>query len=360
VLAVRPGELTTGIDFVLDPVASFRVAGRVDGPDGPLRRAKVTLTNQGTVSNNIWGDFFSQAVASTDSTGRFVMPAVPAGDYELRTEYYPVNGADGEPTVVTTELGFDVITRRIAGTKPVSDLDPLLEAQVTLLVDREVTDLNLHLERAPSVNGALRFDGSRGAPPSQELARAVLSLQPVDRLAAVLRAPFDGSGASSLSLVKSGQYRIQPPRFAGWTLQSIHVNGEYGTRSLLDLGCCTAVHLVFTYTDRLSSITGVITNAAGELDADSFVFVFPASSRARIPSESLDTFQILRTTSSGTFNVGSLKAADYVVVAVADASFDFDWLDIETMELLERYGTRVSPSTGMPRHLMLRSVRIPR
>ena len=110
IITIRAGQQVGGIDFTVEAFSTVRLSGILSDPtSGPVSSAVISLTRIGNKVGAITADL-TQAVASTDKNGRFVVAGVPAGDYDLRAVSNPKVGVDKGPfyiriRTVTPSLG---------------------------------------------------------------------------------------------------------------------------------------------------------------------------------------------------------------------------------------------------------------
>jgi len=82
-IIVRSGEETDGIDFTMRPTSGVRVSGIVTDQSGPVANMPVRLTPTG-FENADRESSVPAGVSFTDANGRFMMLAVPPGQYTLQ------------------------------------------------------------------------------------------------------------------------------------------------------------------------------------------------------------------------------------------------------------------------------------
>ena len=81
-ITVGSGDERTGIDFQLKPVRTVKVAGMAMGPDGPMGGLQLTLA-PAEATDLVTA--IETMTAFSGEGGAFTFPAVPAGQYTLRS-----------------------------------------------------------------------------------------------------------------------------------------------------------------------------------------------------------------------------------------------------------------------------------
>jgi len=366
-ITVRAGEQLAAIDFWLDALPTVGLSGAISEPTGAesaviLPSAVISLTRLGNTTAGLARDL-RHAVASTDRHGRFVIPGVPPGDYELRAVSYPRAGVDKSPFLTTNERGLPVIAGVVAGIKAVSEGDPLLESTLMVSVgDSDIADLNMTLQRGSSVRGATVFGGRKPVPSSEKLSGASVRLQPVSNFGSALPADatLDAIGSFEFPSLASGNYLLSLNGAPGWAVESVDVNGRIADDMVVEIECCGVNQAVLALTDDLSSILGVVGNKSGQVDEESFVFLFPADSRTWKMSglQSDARFRIERTAVTGSFTLSLVRPGDYFIVAASHGVLKFNWREPEALRRLSARATRVAIKKGQEVKLSLQPIQL--
>lgn len=330
VITLSSGEEIESINLQLQPVPTARVAGRLEGPD--LHGGEYVR-----LSRPAWQDLTPDLdqdapSAMADSTDRFVLPAVPAGDYTVRT---------------TTEEGS---TRYFAAT-PLTVAGP--EVEVTAVL-------------RPLLRATFRyeFDGETEKPKLPVGVFSPLLLQRVDGASGPrsISGAFDASGQFEksggrfqLNGFEPGKYRVvvrDSP--AGWMFKSAMLNGVDVSETPFDL-TRDSEEIVLTFTNRWSGISGVVHGAEAETNA-AIVLVFPTNSQSweSCPRRCRGA----STNQQGKFGFGSLAPGDYYVVAVPEDQSD-GWRDAKTLDSLARVATRVTILDGEHKTIDLEMRQVP-
>lgn len=352
-IPIRAGDMRTGVDFDISTVPAVRVSGVVSGFEGPTG-AHVSLTPVGSAETPI-SDKLQHVSTVTDKTGRFTLLGVPVGDFILRAWYRPT--VVTSPRLVTNKDGR-VVVAGSASDVPLSETDPLLEERFALpIASADVLDLMLTLKRGPSVRGELRFDGQRSPPNEDELAGASAVMRPLhasDAVAAVV----DRKGVFQFPTLFAGRYIFTPPSLIGWTVTSVLLNGEEVRGRALDLEYSLVNSLVVTFSDRAPTINGTVVTDSGQPNSQATVFILPSDTRLwQWPQSTTVMMQAIRTNLTGQFSSGPLHPSRYSVVAVEDATFDFDWREPEVLRILQTRATQIVAQGTQNSTVTLRAVR---
>jgi hypothetical protein len=316
-VTIGTGEERTGIDLRLDPVATVRVSGRVVAPEGVGGVLPVRLRPSG-------GDPFALEQdwpgAIADANGQFVLPAVPSGDYTLR----------------------------VASTR-----QPMYWAEVPLLVGRsDIEGLAVTLQPGLRISGRLAFDGQSTAPPTQLLGQVPVVIEAAGDNWPISRAPaisFDSNGNFTSDALPGGRYFVRVSGSpAGWMFTSAMHNGRDLSEVPLDLKSADAAGVVITFTDRWTSLSGIVHPHHGVtgIHVEATVLVFPVD--PQMWHDAAPNPRRIRSTTTGKigeFNFASLPPGEYYALAVVDESAD-DWQDPAFMQTLARSATRVAIGEG--------------
>ncbi len=321
-VSIRASDAVAGIDVSMVRGRTARVAGRIlDHAGTPTTGGSVMLRprqRSSVVGISVGARLFDD--------GRFEFPNVPPGDYVIQA-----NRGRSNPS---TEGEFGTLSVVVNGA--------------------DVTDLVLQMSAGSTVSGSIRFDtldpSKRPAPTAIELAAF-----PVD---------FDLSpwnGFATADIRSDGQFqmaglngprRLQLQRVPpGWALKEILVNGLDTTDRPISFGkrdeSLAGVEVVVT--DRVSELSGRVTDDRGQPAAGAHVIVFatdrerwyPASRRLRAAPAGPE----------GAFAMQGLPAGTYYIAAVRRLPQDDAWQEPAFLEAL-----RIDASTVTIREELQRSV----
>jgi protocatechuate 3,4-dioxygenase beta subunit len=288
------------------------VIGVVLDPQGrPANGARVTLATTSPGSSG-------SALAGVD--GRFAIGNIAPGDYALAVIY---DTFEGWPAPVT-----------VAGA--------------------DISDLRLVAGGGTTISGRIVFEG--GVPPVPRPAsfRAVvlsatalpLPGLPVQRtMAPEDDGRFGVTGINGPVIISSNA----PP---GWVVKSVIAEGRDVTDDVIDLaGRATLSDVTITLTNRLTSLTGQVTDARSQPVQDCVVVIVPVD--VYHPRAMGRHVRALRPGPSGTFTTQGMKPGRYVAVAV-EALPDERGYSPEFQQQVRRVGQEFTLDEGQTRSLNLR------
>ncbi len=311
------GEHRTGIDIQLQHVAVSRVEGTVFAPNGPARSVVVSLFLPGAhAGSSLPLEHYRTASANaTDGSFRFI--GIPPGQYTLvaRTSARPSQPAQW------------------ASTEVVVDGD-------------DVTNLVLSLQHGLSISGRLEFESEH--PPTFDLSGIDLEL-PMQMAgtapASTSRAPLEleAGGKFVVKGIVPGLYSMMDGRgvrspIGSWWLKSIMVGG----RDILDAPLYlkqSADDAVVTFTDRVTEVSGVVSDGSGRPSPDGFVVLFAADRAAWFHGSR--RVSGVQPAADGRYRFRNVPPGDYFVIAHDDIE-DGEWMDPTLLARLAPHAVRVS------------------
>lgn len=321
VLTIAPGELRPGVDFHLRMVPAASISGvvtRADGGSTAHLGVRLGLESLGHL-----GTFFALETGATmtDASGRFTLLGVPRGSYLIRARVIPAPASPG------------------------AEAGPVVAAVVPVPVgDTPVRDITVSLVEAPRVTGRVEFE-SATPPTAAQIARLAIEVQTVDlRYPSTPPAPrsqVTATGEFQTGGVTAGSYVIGATGLPGWTVKSAMTGGQDLSDQPFE-PTADVTGVVVTLTDRVTTVSGVVTRPAGGPDSDAAVLAFPFDpTRAGVRRR-----RFARVNSKGAYTIQGLPAGDYVFVAIDDR-YAADWEEPAFLNALVRLGTRVTvPNSG--------------
>ena len=337
-LSLGVGDERLGLDLILNPVPAYGIAGTVKGPDGP-EAVSLSLTNISESTSRTTPA--EAAITFSDTDGRFLFPAVPAGEYRLQVAAVP---------------------ERIRGdTGPIR---PSLWLSAPISVGTtDVTDVALTLQHGFQATGRVDFESD--APRSPDLVRrTTLTVESADGRtltpASITRIAIRPDGSFSTSRLPEGSYFIRvngsPP---GWFLTGIRLAGRDVSKVPLLLNRDLSQILV-TFRDRGSELTGSVRNDAGLSDSDTTVAVFPTDGASWVDyGQTPPYIRSVRASSDGNYRILGLLSGDYFVVAVPEETA-INWQDTKTLRALARLASRITVAENEMKVLNLRTATLHR
>jgi hypothetical protein len=209
---------------------------------------------------------------------------------------------------------------------------------------------NMVLEPGANIAGRIVWEGTE---PNRRSAAAWLL--PMAQMPGIRIPTMDGnrmltttSGEFSIEGVIPGRYVIQAggsSADAPWMLKTAAIGGRDVLDVPIDLRPGDEIADVrLTVTDRITELTGTVTDAAGKPDSDDWVIVFSSDKKYWWPRSR--RVRLIRPDAKGSYRVRALPAGSYIVAPVPDA------IGLSQDELLSRLpalgttGVRVTLAEG--------------
>jgi protocatechuate 3,4-dioxygenase beta subunit len=342
-MAIGAEEERTGADFQLQLTTISRVEGTVVGGTPDAGDIQVTLVNA--------DDLFSGSdtkFSAVDGQRRFQFSDVAPGQYRIlaRTNRF----ARGPRRPGTPPSPTDGSSPQLWGT---------MDVQVS---GQDVLNLAIALRPGVTVSGQIAFSGTRRPAPA-DLSRATAVLVPsngfggMSELANGAQANADGEGRFTIRDVFPGTYRFLGTAGGpgpgpggglttgpGWMLESVMVGGQDVLDLPLEIRPGQELSgVVMTFTDRVASVAGVITNGSGRPVQAPTVLIYPADERYWGPDS-----RRIRTTrpgEDGAFTFRALPPGDYRLAALLDPE-PGSFFEREFLEQVGSSALRVTLAAG--------------
>jgi hypothetical protein len=283
-VTIDRGEDRQGIDLVMTRSPRARVTVKILGVDGqPAVGANVRFSD----------GFGTRGLTSPD--GGFVENSLAPGRYALMARLGDATGT----------LDFSVEGRNLDDL--VLQLSPVSTTMITLA-------------------GRVAFEGTTLAPPANLEGNVRVTLTGpalTGTFAATTRA--DGSFALS---VAPGRYQMlvalpnQPAVTPGpsWQLKAAIVNGKDASDTVLDLATGDNFgDIIVTFTDRVSSLSGTLQDAAGRIAPGYYVVVF-STDRSFWRAGARRLPEPVRVGTDGSFRFANLPAGSYHLAALTEVN----------------------------------------
>lgn len=309
-ISVRPGEERTGIDVQLEYVPLATISGIASLPAG-FGPARIALTRLDELAR-----FPSGPVTSADSQGRFTFQSVPPGHYRLTARGVPP--AEVSNSRVSTGVNVQY-------------------AFTDLVVNGEDVDVALASQPALTIAGRVAFD-TEGTPPAELPAALRVNLQALPALGGSWSLPqlvIDG-GRFRMDGILPGAYRalnslqgIRAP-IGRWWLTSVVAGG----RDLLDSPFEFRESIddaVATLSDRVSEVTGTVSDPQGRTETDPYVVLFSVD-RGTWFANSRRVVAI-KPDREGRYTVRNLPPGEYRAAVAADIE-QGEWFDPAVLDAL--------------------------
>jgi protocatechuate 3,4-dioxygenase beta subunit len=275
---VAAGQTISDLVMALSPIKTARVDGTVvDSQGRPIGNVLLNIMEVAGYGG------YNMVGSSVRPDGTFTIASLPPGEYMLRTQ---VTGTRKEVAVMKLTVG----------TEDIKDLR-LVALPPSLIIGRIVVD--------PAQ--------------AQALPTSAMSLYATDSELQRFGGMVPGKVADDLTFELSatpGTNRINamnmPP---GWTIRAIRVNTMDVTDEGIDVKAGENVTGVdVELTNKVTTISGLVTNARGEPAKDYTLIVFAADSKRWTPNSRYQ--RVARPDQDGRFKINSLPAGDYNIIAI--------------------------------------------
>jgi hypothetical protein len=305
------GGESAGIDFSVLLVRTSRIAGRVADADGfPAWSGNVVLIAEGTAGGRAPGQNYAGRI---NWDGAFSIAGVPPGRYTLRAQ----SGRDDIPRFAAQPL-------TVAG---------------------DVADVAVVLSPGVTVSGMATLEATVSAVlPNASDFRVAMASTEIDGFGGNTNTRVDREGRFTLENVPAGTHWIRGQAPRGWTLKSATMAGRDVIDTALELRSAepvTSLRLVFT--DKLSDLSGTLTNAQGAPVTEYTVVAFPEDATLWRPQSR--HIMTARPDQTGRFQLRGLPAGDYYLAAV-DPAEPGEWFDPVFLEQHRASATTVRLGEG--------------
>jgi protocatechuate 3,4-dioxygenase beta subunit len=330
-IALGVGEHRSNLDLVMPLVKLSKISGMVlDASGQPVPEFHVSLVDQSS------GTWLEQGTM-TEADGRFQFQRVVPGAYvvmggalghlkELSVGIVADGKIEGDVVHMLTSVEAAVLTFKAAGhgvTHRSSYESAAASARGSGSLDVTVSgevpaDVVLRLEGPRDVTGRIVFDGAAQKPAANI---DVLLRSPTS---AAFQASVAADGTFTLKDVAPGRYSIEAKGPGSpWTLASAVSTGVDALDSQLDVPRDRDLRdLTLTFSDRVTELSGTVTDASGQPVTERRVIVF--SSDERLWTTAMDRIQATALTEAGRFTFTDLRPGSYWLGVVGDVEAD-EW-----------------------------------
>jgi carboxypeptidase family protein len=300
------------INFNMQLVRAARIGGHVTNPDGtPTTSGNVNLMTDGTVARGQVGANFGGRI---DWDGSFTIPNVPPGRYILRAR------------------GTDTETPQYAS-QPVS------------INGQDVDDLTVILTPGGQLAGTVTM--LPGSSPAPEITNIRITAPSTDQdsFGPQQNARVDKEGHFTIDGVAAGTHLIRPSgNTRGWVLKSVTIGGRDVTDTPITVRAGQTINdVAIVFTDKLSEISGTVTDTQGTPIPDFTVLAFSTDSSLWRPlSRQIMT---ARPDQTGKYRVRGLPPGEYYLVTV-DPTEQGEWFEPAYLDEHRAGATRMTLGEG--------------
>lgn len=313
------GEERGGVDLQLSLMPGSRVEGTVIGLDGnPAPGLQVQLVSANGVATEpgLLPIGLQQAGQSaTDRQGRFALSTFAPGPYSVRVGSF--------------------------------NTSPMAFGSIDVVLQGQSLNVTVPLAPLPTVTGRVVFDGTGPAPDMSQVRVNVVRLISQPPNLPTNAAP-EATGEFKIPAIVPDRYRLSVGQAgataSAWMLKAVAIDGQDVTDRPFDIRPSVPVTMVVTMTDRVTELSGHLTNTSDVPVRDLYVIAFPDDRSLWTPVTR--RIQITNPDHDGRFSFRYLPPGDYRVVAVTEIQ-QGEWLNPEFLtQLIDASARVVVPDGG--------------
>lgn len=327
-LRLHSGQELFDVNVTMATSGLLRVSGRVIDPTRPsVKGIRVILHSMGVTS-------LDERSAVADAEGRFTIADLPPSTYMVLVD---------------------------DRTSPWVGLVRWMRTSEPIVVDRDVTDLELRAEQGAHIDGRVVTE-----------AGTTRRFNPADvRIGFEIRRP-NSDGAVWMSRIgckgptADGRFTCESPGglsafvvediAPGWMVKTVNVDGTPSGDELREFGASAMHEIEVILTDRVSALSGLVVDRNGRALTNYSVVVF-STDRAQWHAASRFVRQA-QSNNEGQFRLERLPAGEYLSVAVPGLP-PRTAFNPEVLERLEGIASRVRIAEGEQRAISIRASPLP-
>jgi hypothetical protein len=277
-IALAIGEEKSDIVMALRPIRATRVSGTVTASDGKPMTGSVMAMSTSGFGFNVAGS------SPIRPDGTFTLNSIAPGQYTLRAQAF----GGGRETEIAS-------------------------ATITATGD-DINDLHLIAAKPSSATGRILMDPASGSTLPQGLMLFPMPMEPGAMPMGMPPTRISDDGSFELKAAP-GRTRINTGGAPGWTLRSIRLNGIDITDTGIEFKANEDISgIEIEITNKLTTITGLVTNARGETVKDYAAIAF---AQDREKWKISGRYQSIgRPDQDGRFKMSGLTPSDYYIVAL--------------------------------------------
>jgi hypothetical protein len=362
-IELRAGDERSGVDFRIEPVPSFRITGRLEGPPDSITGQVVRLVPAGSEDLGFGSE---AATALTTTAGAFTLANVPTGAYTIsvgRTTAQFEQSGDLTSAVEwfapMRNQPAGLFLQGMSGARVTSASNAMLMTvrspgsdshfgRLPIVVrTRDIDDLVVPMRRAARIAGSVVWDG----PPPPNWGVSSLAAEPARGSPALGSHPnqsmFDVFETFSIDGLGAGEYVLRATNVrSGGLVKSVRSGDRDFTESAFDASSGgDFTNVVITLTTNVPIATGAVRNGRSPAGSEFRVLAFPVE-REQWTGYGLTPARIaLAAIVNGAYRMANLPEGNYYLVAV-DSDQSAAWRDPAWLDIASRVATRVALRWG--------------
>jgi hypothetical protein len=311
-VTVAAGQTVNDLVMTMTPIKVARVEGVVvDATGRPLPNAMLQVQQMSATRN-----FFSSQSLRPDGT--FALASVTPGEYIFRAQS---SGASSDVAMLTLTVGSE-----------------------------DIKDVRLVALPPAIVRGRVVVDSAQPFPAAALSLAAIVEDQSMPGGLQIAQVADDLSFELTASPGRNRINTINLP--AGWAIRSVRVNSVDVSDDGIDVKAGERVTGVeVELTNKLASVSGLVTNARGEPAKDYTVLLFPADAR-RLKTAGRYV-RTGRPDQDGRFKVSGMAPADYYIIAL-DKLEPGQWTDADFLDRVRSKANAITIHEGETRMVDMR------
>ncbi len=324
-ISLGVSEERTGVDITMQLVPTATISGTISAPSGPLPQfLSVRLVPAAAHTEMLNGAGLRGLSTQPGADGSYMFTGVAPGMYTIKAIIGYGRGAP--PNTPTQWAAADV---NVGG-----------------------QDLNVPLTLQPgvAVNGRVVFEGAQPTP--SELQTLSFALVPPGSGTALTGGGgrVDAEGRFTFAGVTPDTYQFvttwnSPGARDKWTIKASTANGREAFEAPLRVNPSETLEWTVTYTDKPTSLTGVLKDPGGRPATDYYMLVFSSDRKYWTPGSR--RVRMTRPATDGSYSVKGLPPGEYYLTAPTDLETG-EWNDPVLLEQLVRSSAKVTLRDGEP------------
>jgi hypothetical protein len=312
-------EERAGVDVEIQLVPTATISGTINSPSGALPPSlTVQLVPTGPYPEMVAGAGLRGATTQPRADGTYSFTGVAPGAYTIKARIGRGRGAPPNP--------------------------PTMWASADVNVSGQDFDVPLTLQPGVAINGRVVFEGAQPTP--AELQTLSFALVPPGSGGAVQTdggGRVDAGGRFTFAGVTPDTYQFTATWSTGrardrWTIKSSIANGREAFEAPLRVNPGETLEWTVTFTERPTSLIGVLQDAGGRPATDYYILVFSTDRKHWTPGSR--RVRMTRPATDGSYGVKGLPPGEYFLAAPTDLETG-EWNDPLLLDQLARSAARV-------------------